>query len=115
MLPGINPSLKKTNRPIWTCVRKITSVLLGSKNEGQFSDGVEITNQAIKGELDLDSQELIDIPFDKLIKILLIIADNRPEDRKKLYETCLTIYEHLEKVEHMCFHAHMTDNGKHNE
>ena len=111
--------LKKQIDQLGRVLGKILSDLLGLKNQGQLSDGLELTNQAIKGELDLDIQNLIDIPSDKLIntltkqkhvtnenieklaEILLIIADNRPDDNKIYYEKCLTIYEHLEKVENI--------------
>lgn len=109
--------LKKQTEQLGRVLGKVISELLGLKNQGQINDAVEITNQAIKGELDFDIQELTDIPSDKLIdiltrqknvtndnleklaEILLIIADNRPEDNKNLYEKCLTIYEHLERAE----------------
>lgn len=97
---------------------KISSYLLVLKSKGQIESGIETTNQALKGELDLDIQELTNIPTDnfietlkakksinnenlnKLADILLIIAENRQDkDNKTLYEKCLTIYEYLENVE----------------
>jgi hypothetical protein len=67
--------------------------------------------------MDIDIQNLLDIPtddfvntlktqnnltndnLDKLAEILLLIADNGQTHHKKLYEKCLTIYEYLEKTE----------------
>ncbi len=99
---------------------KISYYLLGLKNQGQIEDGIEITNQTLKGELDFDIQELTNIPTDnfietlqtkkgisnenlnKLADILLLIAENRQnKDDKMLYEKCLTIYEYLEKAENV--------------
>lgn len=98
---------------------KIFSDLLGLKNSGQINAGLEITNQTLKSKLDFDIRDLIDIPtddfintlkeqrnltndnLDKLAEILLIIADNRQTDKKKLYEKCLTIYEYLENTENV--------------
>lgn len=97
---------------------KVSSYLLGLKNRGQIEEGIEITSQALKGELDLDIQELTDIPADnfietlkakksinnenlnKLADILFFIAENgQDKGKKELYEKCLTIYEYLEKSE----------------
>ncbi|ANH81625.1 hypothetical protein A8C56_12120 [Niabella ginsenosidivorans] len=97
---------------------KILSGLIGLKGKGQVANGIELTNQTLKGELDLDIQKLLDIPLDdfintlktkkefsnenleKLADILLLIADDsQDKDRKKLYEKCLTIYEYLERGE----------------
>jgi len=97
---------------------KIFSDLLGVKNSGQISIGLEITNQTLKSELNFDIQDLIDIPtddfinslkeqnltddnLDKLAEILLLIADNRQADNKTLYEKCLTIYKYLEKTKNI--------------
>jgi len=111
--------LKRQIDQLGRVLGKILSDLLDLKNQGQVNDGVEIADQALKSEIDFDIQELIDIPSDKLIdlltkqrdltnenieklaEILYIIADNRLEGNKKLYEKCLTIYEHLVKVENI--------------
>jgi len=96
---------------------RLLSDLQGLKSSGQKSAGLEITNQTLKNELDLDVQELIDIPTDnfietltdqknitiesleKLAEILLLIADNNHEDSKIMYQKCVIIYEYLEKAE----------------
>src|SRR5690606_35095203 len=111
--------LKKQIDQLGKVLAKIFSDLLGLKNNGQFNAGLEITNQTLKNELDFDIQDLLDIPtenfintlttqkkltnenLDKLAEILLLIADNKQGDNKKLYEKCLTIYEHLEKSENI--------------
>jgi len=97
---------------------KILSDLLDLKNQGQVNDGIEVSIQALKDELDLDLQELIAIQtnyfidvlksekgftngnLNKLADILLFIADNRQgNDKKLLLNKCLTIYEYLEKAD----------------
>lgn len=111
--------LKKQIDQLGQVLAKIFSDLLGLKNNGQINAGLEITNQTLKNELDFDIQDLLDIPtdkfidtlttqknltndnLDKLAEILLLIADNRQGDNKKLYEKCLTIYEYLERVENI--------------
>ena len=95
----------------------LLSDLKGLKNSGQITTGLEITNQTLKKELDFDVQELLDIPTDKFIEtltthknvtidsleklaeILLLIADNKHEDSKIIYQKCVMIYEYLEKAE----------------
>lgn len=111
--------LKRQIDQLGRVLGKIFSDLLGLKSQGQIDDGIEITNQALKDELDLDIQKLLDIQtddfidtlkieksltndnLDKLAEILLLIADNRQTDNKKLYEKCLTIYAYLEKDENI--------------
>lgn len=111
--------LKKQIDQLGQALAKIFSVMLGLKNNGQINAGIEITNQSLKNEIDLDIENLLDIPtedfintlitqknitndnLDKLAEILLLIADNGQLDNKKLYEKCLTIYEYLEKVENI--------------
>lgn len=111
--------LKKQIDQLGQALAKIFSDLLRLKNNGQINAGLEITNQTLKTELDFDIQNLLDIPtdkfidtlttqknltndnLDKLAEILLLIADNRQDDNKKLYEKCLTIYEYLERVENI--------------
>lgn len=111
--------LKKQIDQLGQVLAKILSDLLGLKNKGQINNGIELTNQTLKTEIDFDIQELLDIPTDdfvntlkkqknltndnlaKLAEILLLIADNGQTDNKKLYEKCLTIYEYLEKAENI--------------
>ena len=100
---------------------KLLADLIGKKNGGGFTGGIEITNQVLKDELDIDIEFLISIPKDKIIDFLKIekglsdenlelIAeililnlernfDNKIEEinRLNLYEKCLKIYEYIEK------------------
>ena len=112
--------LQKQINQLGRLLGELLSNLLGLKSQGQINDGVEITNQVLKRELDLNIQELINIRtdnfintlktgksfnnqnLDKLADILLLIADNKQgKDKQMLYEKCLTIYEYLEKVENV--------------
>lgn len=111
--------LKKQIDQLGQVLAKLFSDLLGLKNSGQINAGLDITNQTLENELDFDIQDLLEIPTDKFIdtlttqknltndnleklaEIFLLIADNRQDDNKKLYEKCLTIYEYLEKVENI--------------
>jgi hypothetical protein len=96
-------------------LEKILFLLLGFKNKGE---GIEITNQILKDELDFDIQELLDIQtdsfintlvsekgfdnagFEKLAEIFLLIADSTEHKKRKiLYEKCLVVLEYLEKTE----------------
>jgi hypothetical protein len=96
---------------------KILFHLLGLKNKGQVSEGIGITNQILKDELNIDIQELLDIQtdsfinrliseksfdntaFENLAEIFLLIADNTEEKKEKYYEKCLLIFEYLETIE----------------
>ncbi len=111
--------LKKQIDQLGIVLAKMFSDLLGLKSSGQIDIGLEITDHALKSELDYDIQDLINIPtddfintlkgqrnltddnLDKLAEILLLIADSRQEDNKMLYEKCLTIYTYLEKTENI--------------
>ncbi|MDA0783860.1 MAG: hypothetical protein O2814_04860 [Bacteroidetes bacterium] len=109
--------LKKQIDQLGQVLAKLFSDLLRLKNGGQINAGLEITDQTLKNELDYDVHDLLDFPtdnfidtlttqkgltnenLDKLAEILLLIADNREDDNKKLFEKCLIIYEYLEKVD----------------
>ncbi len=112
--------LQRLIKQIGRLLGKISSDLLGLKNNGQIVDGIEIMYQTLKGELDLDIRELIHINNDdfietlttkkgfnndnlnKLADILLLIAENGQEkDKRLLYGKSLIIYEHLEKAENI--------------
>jgi len=99
---------------------KVSSFLLGLKSQGKMADEIEMTNQVLKGELDLDIRELTNIQnenfiktlkakkgfnnenLEKLADILLFIAENGSDkDKSRLYEKCLMIYEYLEKAENV--------------
>lgn len=108
--------LKRQIDQIGRIIGKILTDFIGLKNKGQINDGIELTNQALKSELDLDMDELINLTQDQFIstlikknltneslnkfaEILLLIADNRKENPKELREKCIAIYEYLEKVD----------------
>ena len=102
---------------------KILLNFLGFKQKGQVSIGIEITNQALKSELDFDIQELINIPndsfinillskkqfnnycFEKLFEILFLMADDTEDkEKKKIYEKCIILLEYLEEKDKVyCF------------
>lgn len=109
--------LKKQIDQMGQVFAKMLSSLLGLKNNGQVNEGLEMTNQTLKKELDFTIQELIDLPTDELIEyltaqknltnenldklseILLFYAENSQVEKEKLYNRCLTIYEYLDSVE----------------
>lgn len=109
--------LKRQIDQLAMVLEKLFTDLLGLKNSGQLNTGLDITNQVLRTELDIDIYELLDMPaenfidilttqknftnesLDTLAEILLLIADSRQDDNKKIYEKCLAIYVHLEKTE----------------
>jgi len=99
---------------------KMLSELFRLKSDGQIIEGIEITNQALKEELNLTIEDLTAIPTEKFINmlqsdqdfsnknleqlagVLLLLAGNRSdgdETKKMLYEKCLALYVHLNKTE----------------
>lgn len=114
--------LQKQIDQLGRALGKLLADLIGLKNQGEVSEGIEITSQKLKDELDLDLESLINMPTDeflpslqlkknfnkegleKLADILLIIADEtyikqEKEKSKGFYFKSLNIYEHLEKTE----------------
>ena len=94
---------------------KILCHLLGLKEQGEVKIDIKIANQVFNDELDFDIDSIISIPTKNLVKtlkeeknfgnenmeilaeILLLIAENMSRDEKnRLYEKSLTIYEYLE-------------------
>lgn len=97
---------------------KVLTDLIGLKNKGLLKDGIEMTNQTLKSELNLDIKELIDIrtdvfinvlisekgfvndSLDKFAEILWLIANQSKDvDKRKMYDKCLLIYQYLEKAD----------------
>lgn len=98
---------------------KVLADLSGLKSQGKVSLGIEISNKALKNELDLDIEDLILMQTEEFVDelktkkkftnenlgnladILLLLADNSHEEQEKneksikLYEKCLSIYEYL--------------------
>jgi hypothetical protein len=110
--------LKKQIDQLARILGKILTDMLGLKNQGQVGAGIEMSIQALKDELDIDIQELIeletshfipslqsekgftDVALEQLASLLLAFADNQQYgDSKKVYRKCLAIYEYLEKVD----------------
>lgn len=69
---------------------KILADILHLKKQGQVMDGIETTCQVLKSELDFNLSELIVIPNEKLIEILLSNNKVKLEHLEKLAEI---IYE----------------------
>jgi hypothetical protein len=98
---------------------KIFSDLLGLKSQGKVSNGMEITSQVLKDELDIDIKNLTDLPIEefisklksdksfsnenleKLANLFSFIADNSTNNilKKLLYEKSLAVLTHLEDIE----------------
>lgn len=97
---------------------KVLTDLIGLKNKGLLCDGIEMTNQTLKSELNLDIKELIDLrtdtfinvlvsekgfvneSFDKFAEILWLISDQYTDvEKREVYIKCLTIYQFLEKTD----------------
>lgn len=96
---------------------KLIADFLGLKHTGQLDAGIEISSQVLKRELDLDINELLQIPTDQLIRTLLskknltkenigkiaemlsLLAESRNDWSKNLHEKCLTIYEWMQREE----------------
>lgn len=95
---------------------KIVSDLLKLKNKGEIMEGIEITTQALKNELDLNLNDILLLQnekiveflqeekkfdnghLDKLAEILFILGyDHVSENRINSLEKSLTIYEYLNK------------------
>jgi hypothetical protein len=114
--------IKRQIDQIGRVLGKILSDLIGLKARGQMGDGIELTSLALKKELDLDIGSLTSVPTEEFINTLKVIrtmnddslemladiflliaeepmitdADN--ENRIKLFERSLTIYEHLDRT-----------------
>lgn len=112
--------LKKQVSLLGQVLAKLLSELIGKKGSGGSTSGIEITKQVLNNELNIDFQELINIPKDEIIDFLKIkkqLNDENLEqiveililstgidsgesieetDRINLLEKCLKIYEHIE-------------------
>ena len=97
---------------------KILCHLLGLKEQGEVKVDIKIANQAFNDELNFDIDSIVSIPTKKLAKnlkeekglsnenletlaeILMLIAEDMSRDEKnRLYEKSLAIYEYLEVSE----------------
>lgn len=110
--------LKKQIDELGQVLGKVITELLQLKSQGKFNDGLEITNQTLKTNLDHNVGELLAIPdetfiaglkarkiknegLDKLAELLLLLADNEEAEAKKLqlYKKSFLLFEKLESVE----------------
>lgn len=99
---------------------KILADLVGLKTQGKVGEGIEVTDEALNGKLDLDLATLTAVPANELIDAL---ADHNPLYKKQLeplaslafelatgfdvqgasapatawYEKALVLYEHLDR------------------
>ena len=101
-------------------LEKLLAELIGKKSNGGITDGIEITNQVLKNELDIEIYDLIAISKDEIIdflktkkqlndnnleqiaEILMLNietnSENRIEeiDRLNLLEKCMKIYDYIQ-------------------
>lgn len=111
--------LKRQIDQIGIILGRMLSSFLGLKKQGKTQEGIEITSQTLKTELDFSIDKIIAINsddlisflvqekrfnnqnIDKLAEILLLIADDEGlKDKKEaLYQRCLTMYQYLEKTD----------------
>lgn len=110
--------LKKQIDELGQVLGKLITELLQLKSQGKFNDGLEITNQTLKTNLDHNLDELLAIPdevfipnlkvrkikneaLDKLAELMLLWADNEgtTERGMQLYKKSFLLFEKLESVE----------------
>jgi hypothetical protein len=99
---------------------KLLAELIGKKSSGGITNGIEITNQILKSELDIEIIDLIIMPNDEIIdflttkkqindenleqiaEILMLNIETNSEnrikeiDRLNLLQKCLTIYNYIQ-------------------
>ncbi len=99
---------------------KLLAELIGKKSSGGITDGIEITNQVLKSELDIEIIDLITMSNDEIIdflktkkqlndenleqiaEILMLNIETNSEngikemDRLNLLQKCLTIYNYIQ-------------------
>jgi hypothetical protein len=116
---GQEDYLKRQFDQLGKVLGRILTNLIALKEEGGANEVLEITNQAIKKELDLDIDQLLAIPHDQFIKLfheheqlnnkhldklgdifyqladLLDQQDQNEEKKRSLYERSSVIYEYL--------------------
>jgi hypothetical protein len=97
---------------------KLMGILIGMKTQDKSNEGMEITQQTLKEELNIDFEEWIALPtvefheklqqskFNEdnlraLADIFSLLADKtlKNELRALLYQKCLSLYQYLEKTE----------------
>lgn len=110
--------LKKQIDELGQVLGKLITELLQLKSQDKFNQGLEITDQTLKANLDHNLDELLAIPdnafisdlkarkikneaMDKLAELLLVLADNEGSKEKalQLYKKSFLLFEKLESVE----------------
>ena len=99
---------------------KLLAELICKKSSGEITDGIEITNQVLKSELDIEIIDLINISnheiidflkankqlndenLEQIVEILILNIETNSEnrikeiDRLNLLQKCLTIYNYIQ-------------------
>ncbi len=65
---------------------KLLSDLIELRSQGKLSVGMEVVMQSLKSELNIDIEELIDIPKDKFINFLQTSKNYENDSLSKLAE-----------------------------
>ena len=112
--------LQKQIDQLGKVLAKVLTDLLGFKSKGQINDGIETTPETLKTQMDLDLEKLLTLAPDDFLNVLkqdkklsnehlnqlaeilfiMAAAESDRSNREKsirLYEKCLTIYEHLQQ------------------
>ena len=98
---------------------KVLADFLRIKKQGQVMDGVEVTSQTLKAELDIELSELLSISNDQLITTLLgkekikldhleklaeilyelgnSMQEKNNQNRKQYFEKSYLLFEHVNK------------------
>ena len=101
---------------------KVLSDLLGLKNVGEIMEGIDSSYVALKSELNIDLEELLELTneefiqklqtenkfnsdnLEKLSEIMLVMADKIFSEEKtkdkslKLYIKCIALFQYVEKL-----------------
>jgi hypothetical protein len=80
--------LKDQIEQIGKALAKILSELIGLKSKGQISQGIEITHQSLKGELDLETEQISTLTKKELKDYL--INRHLKADHLEILSECLT-------------------------
>lgn len=111
--------LQREIEKLGIAIREMISRITGFGKNGDFSQGIEMTNETLQSELDMDIDDLISVPTDEFIDTLLakqqldeanleLLADallsygdnlleNDDATKKLIFERALLIYEHIDK------------------
>jgi hypothetical protein len=92
--------LKRQIDQLGKVLGKILADLVGLKNQGQASEAIEITDQALKNQLDFDIDELINLPADKFIEKLTKNSKLSNEQIETLNDVFFELAEGIEQNGH---------------